>query len=479
MRIFFPFFFLIFFLSCSNKISENPAPLKSPSVYKLKGTIKGYSNKPFYFYAFYGFQSFPVDSGFSSAEGEIELNLTSKMHPGLYRLVISNSAQNNREQNERYIDFIFNKEDISFVTHLNFLTDSLKILSSKENKGFYDFLRQEEMHNLKMTVLSQFLFYYPDKDNFYNRVNRQVKRKRNRFSNYTENLIKKNEKLLFSKIIKIHQTPRVKEELPENEVNNYIRENFFCNTDFNDTFLLRTPYLTEKALNYISLFKNPALMEEEQEELYIAAIDTIMTKASVNEEVFYILAEYMVNGFESLQMYGASEYITTQYILGGPCDRDDIPENLLLKATGIQKLAIGMPAPDFNFTTINGKSLTLYEVGADYTLLIFWASSCPHCTDMLPKLNAISDELRESKPGFFEVVAIAIEKEKEPWETFIRTENLNFIHSSEIAGWETEPARLFNINATPMLFLLDKEKNIVLKPNRLRVLERFLQKQLF
>lgn len=478
MRLLIILFLLVSFISCSNKISEVPVDGNSSPGYKLKGTVKGYNEKPFYFFGFYGSQSFPIDSGFSSAEGEIELNLSSKLPPGLYRLVISSSAQKNREQSERYIDFIFNKENISFATHLNFLTDSLRIISSKENKGFYDFLRQQEMHNRKMAVLSQFLFYYPEKDNFYNRVTRQVKRKRNRFSNYTENLIKKNEKLLFSKIIKIHQTPRVKEELPENNVNNYIRENYFCTTNFNDTVLLRTPYLTEKVLNYISLFKNPALLEEEQEELYIRAIDTIMTKASVNEEVFYILAEYMVNGFESLQMYGASEYITTQYILGGPCDRDDIPENLLLKATGIQKLATGMPAPDFGFTAINGKSLTLYEVGADYTLLIFWALSCPHCTDMLPKLNAISEEFRQIKPGYFEVVAIAIETEREPWETFLKNENLNFIHSSEMAGWETIPALLYNINATPMLFLLDKDKKIVLKPNRLRPLERFLQRQM-
>jgi hypothetical protein len=41
MRIFFPVFFLVFFLSCGNKISENPETLNPPSVYKLKGTIRG------------------------------------------------------------------------------------------------------------------------------------------------------------------------------------------------------------------------------------------------------------------------------------------------------------------------------------------------------------------------------------------------------------------------------------------------------
>jgi hypothetical protein len=55
---------------------------------------------------------------------------------------------------------------------------------------------------------------------------------------------------------------------------------------------------------------------------------------------------------------------------------------------------------------------------------------------------------------------------------------LNFIHSSELKGWEALSPQLYNVNATPTLFLLDNEKHIVLKPNRLRVLERYLQKQL-
>lgn len=478
MRIFFPVFFLVFFLSCSNTISENPESLNPSAAFKLKGTIRGYNDRPFYIYGFYGFESFPVDSGYSSVSGEIELNLPPELLPGLYRVVLNPGDRQNREAQERYIDLIFNKENISFTTQLDFLTDSLKVLSSKENKGFYDFMREQELHNQKMHVLNQFLFYYPEKDNFHNRISRQVKRKRNRFSNYTENLIKKNEKLLFSRFIQIHQTPRVKDDLPENKVNSYIRDNFFCNTNFNDTVLLRTPYLTEKVLNYISLFKNPALMEEEQEELYIGAIDTIMKKASVNEDVFYILAEYMVNGFESLHMYGASEHITTEYILGGPCDRDDLPEHLRIKASGIQKLAIGMPAPDFEFTTWKGLKTSLYQTESEFTLLIFWSVSCPHCTDMLPKLKMMADEFRKSKPGYFEVLAIAIENEKDPWELFIKEMELNFIHSSELKGWEAITPHLYNVNATPTLFLLNKEKIIILKPNRLRVLERFLQKQL-
>jgi peroxiredoxin len=157
---------------------------------------------------------------------------------------------------------------------------------------------------------------------------------------------------------------------------------------------------------------------------------------------------------------------------------EDIPADLLAKATDIQKLAIGMPAPDFNFTTPDGKEHRLHDLNKEYTLLIFWTTTCPYCTEMMPGLKTIAEEYKLEHPGYFEVLAISIDTEKELWESFVKEEKLDFIHSADFKGWESPAARLYNINATPMIFLLDKDKKIVLKPNRLRPLERFLKRQL-
>lgn len=478
MRYFVFILLLISFLSCENKNSVKAVKGKTPAGFKLTGTIKGYATNPFYLYGFQGFESFTVDSGLTNDAGEFDLTFPSDLPVGLYRLVIKSPGQVNRQQEEKYLDFVFNNENIVFTTSARFLIDSLKILSSKENKELYEYLKKRELNIQKMRVLNQFLFHYPEKDNFHRKISRQVRKQRNRNSNFTENLIKKNEKLMVSRIIKIHKTPRIAENLPDNEINKYIKDNFFCYTDFADTFLLRTPYLPEKVLNYITLFRNENLNEEEQEDEYIRAIDTVMKKAAINEKVFFMIAEYMVDGFESLGIHTVSDYIVSQFLLGGQCDRKDIPESLLAKASEINKLATGMPAPDFIFNTLNGKSLSLYGLHKDYTLIVFWGSWCPYCNNMLIKLKSLYDKYLDKNPGYFDILAVGIENEEKPWKDFIRQENLNFIHTSEIKSWEEKSAKLFHVDATPMLFLLDKNKNIVLKPTRVRTLERHLQNNL-
>ena len=478
MKSLFFLIFLISFISCGTKNSERLVQNHPERDFYMKGTIHGYNHRPYHIYDFYGFETSLTDSGFTDSVGQFEVAFPEERPAGLYRLVIRSTDPLDQHGGEKYLDFIFNREDIKFTTSYQFLADSLKILSSRENTGFYQYMRKQNLHERKMAVLEQFLFYYPEKDNFHRRIERQVRRLRSRHANYTENLMKKNENLKFSGLIKIHKTPRIPDKLPEHEINDYIRDHYFRNIEFDNSFLLRTPYLPEKTLSYISLYRNPDLDEEEQEESYIRAIDTIMTKASVNEEVFFMLSEYLVNGFESLGMYAVSEYVTTQYILGGPCDVEDIPIDLLAKATDIQKLAIGMPAPDFSFTTPDGKDHRLHDLNKEYTLLIFWTTTCPHCTELMPGLKKIFHEYKLLYPGYFEVLAISIDPEKELWESFVNEEKIDFIHSADFKGWESPAARLYNINATPMLFLLDSNKNIVLKPSRLGQLERFLRRNL-
>ncbi len=476
MRYFILAFLLIGLISCGNKNSEKIVPQENTDFFTLEGIIKEYANSPFSLYGFYGFKVQPVDSGMTGNRGELSVHLPKELEPGLYRLELHSSYRQGEVASPVYLDFVFNMESIQFETTYNHLFDSLKIIQSKENRGFYEFLHKQDLHDRKMNVLRQFLFNYPEQDNIYRKISRQVQRKRNRHANFTENFIKKNQALLFSKIICLHQDPRVPDNFPEFKVMEYRRDHFFVNTDFNNLFLLRTPYLTEKVLNYISLFRNPELEEEDQEEEYIKAIDTVMRKASVNNQVFFVLAEYLVNGFESLHLHPVSEYITSQYILGGPCDVENIPANLMAKASDIQKLATGLPAPDFSFTTPAGKEFHLYEISSEYTLLIFWTTTCPHCTDMMHRLKTIADEFRQKNPGYFSVLAVSIDTDKETWKNYVKKHELDFIHSAEFKGWETPVARLYNIHATPMLFLLDRDKNIVLKPNRLRSLERYLQR---
>lgn len=93
---------------------------------------------------------------------------------------------------------------------------------------------------------------------------------------------------------------------------------------------------------------------------------------------------------------------------------------------------------------------------------------------MLSGLQLIVENFRVENPGFVEVLAVSIEVNKDQWKAFIGNQNFEFIHTFVPSGWDSKTAKLYNINATPTLFLIDNKKNIVLKPNRVRTLEKYL-----
>jgi thiol-disulfide isomerase/thioredoxin len=111
-------------------------------------------------------------------------------------------------------------------------------------------------------------------------------------------------------------------------------------------------------------------------------------------------------------------------------------------------------------------------VGAEYTLVVFYATTCPHCMSMMPRLKELYEQ---QKPRRFEVVAVSIDTSRTEWNKFLKEEKLSWINVSDLKGFGGKPADDFNIYATPTMFLLDKGKTILSKPISLMELEQSLR----
>jgi thiol-disulfide isomerase/thioredoxin len=102
---------------------------------------------------------------------------------------------------------------------------------------------------------------------------------------------------------------------------------------------------------------------------------------------------------------------------------------------------------------------TLYSVNAKYTILVFWSVDCGHCQKEIPKLN---DNLKELKGKVdFKVFAVQTKDELfDKWKKFIADNKLDFINVFEPVHLNSLTER-FDINRTPVIYLLDKEKRIM------------------
>jgi thiol-disulfide isomerase/thioredoxin len=103
---------------------------------------------------------------------------------------------------------------------------------------------------------------------------------------------------------------------------------------------------------------------------------------------------------------------------------------------------------------------TLSSVNAKYTVLVFWASDCGHCQTDIPKLKENLEKIKGKID--FKVFAVQTKEDYEAWRKFIIDKKIDFINVFDPMHLNNLKER-FDINSTPVIYILDKNKKIKAK----------------
>jgi hypothetical protein len=60
-----------------------------------------------------------------------------------------------------------------------------------------------------------------------------------------------------------------------------------------------------------------------------------------------------------------------------------------------------------------------------------------------------------------EIYAVSVDRTREEWIRAIRERDLNWINVSELREWNSESVNIYNVQATPMFYLLGRSKEII------------------
>jgi thiol-disulfide isomerase/thioredoxin len=132
---------------------------------------------------------------------------------------------------------------------------------------------------------------------------------------------------------------------------------------------------------------------------------------------------------------------------------------------------VGRIAPDFSWNE-NGRNLKLSTLNdAEKYVLVFWSTGCSHCLREIPELYTYM----KTKPNT-KVIAFALENDSFAWDTYKNTNLQGWHNVLGLNKWKNENARTYQINATPTYFVLDKNKNIIAKPNEIKDVKEFFEK---
>ena len=133
----------------------------------------------------------------------------------------------------------------------------------------------------------------------------------------------------------------------------------------------------------------------------------------------------------------------------------------------------GTKATDFRFSDRSGRMRNMYDIKAELTLLFFSNPGCSACMDIINVLreDAVISTLINS--GKMAVLNIYIDEDIQAWRSYMPIYPENWYNGFD-PDFVLRSNEIYCIRAIPSLYLLDKEKNVLMKDVPENVLFNYL-----
>lgn len=420
--------------------------------FSIKGRIAEFPDTKITIHDFYGAENKKIDSVAVKPDGSFTYTFPKSAYNGMYRL---------RWGKNQLMDIIFNSENVEFKTHNLAVIDSLDFSKSTENQLYFNYLKDRNEHEFRLELLHPLLNMYPKDDPFYSQITKHYDLINNQLTVYIENTIAENPNTFASKLIRADFTTRPPSNLTEDQHIDFLRTHFFDKIDFSDTTLLFSNVIANKMIQYLSLYQDNRLDKDQLQVEFIKAVSVIMAKTQPSPAVYEYVMGYLIQGFDSYGFDKVITYIADNINLDEQCYDTQRKAELEKKVESLKKFAVGLKAPDFQTKDLAGNAVKLSSAGGTHTLLVFWATWCPHCNALVNDLKMIYLPDNRHK---LEIIAVSLDDSQQDLEKFIKDGGYDWINVCDFKKWKGELVQLYDIYATPTMFLLDSDLTILAKP---------------
>ena len=436
------------------------------SGYNIKITVNGIKDTVVYLGNYYKGNRYSLDTAKINSKGQIVFKGEEKLAKGMYIIFFPSQGMS-------FFDMLIaDDQEFSLTTDTSDLfIKNMKVKGSVDNEEFFIFKRKfNELNRQVFNIQKEIKAKKDDKD-FIDAQKKKLKELSQQNEELIEHTVTTCQSKTLRNILNLMREPKIPEfEIDENITNkdsaekvlkyNYYKNHYFDYVDFTDSTILRTPMFQPKLKHYIS-----QVIIQIPDSVSKAGIELI-EKSRDCYAVFQYLVITMLRYQDDSKLMGMDRVfydIAKKYYFTGKADWVDstILSNIKTRANYIEHNLLGNKAVDLqNLETLDKKHISLYDIDAKYTIIIFWEPNCGHCKKAVPKLyNEYLDMIKQGID--VEVLAICTHPEREPWEKFIKEKGTNDWINAFDRYMMTNFKLLYDVNFTPTLYLLDKNKRII------------------
>lgn len=183
----------------------------------------------------------------------------------------------------------------------------------------------------------------------------------------------------------------------------------------------------------------------------------LQTESFIRQHPGSYVSLYLVDNFDMVALDASKEMLSLFHSLRSSVRKSRVGKAIEGTINKRQKFFIGMSMYDFILPDSESNSVQLSKINKRAILLDFGASWCGPCKYEYPFLKSIYESYHGQG---FEIVTVSLDKDRKAWLESVSKEELPWIQLSNLQGFQTEAALLYEVDAIPSNFLLDSSGKI-------------------